>query len=61
MTIVGRKLTRPGGSGRWAAAAADGEAMETDLANSGTGHIKTYGMNVPFMQPQRHDWDIHIV
>jgi hypothetical protein len=69
MTVAGRKLTRPGGGGGPAAAggrrrrraAGGGGGMETDLANSGTGRIKTYGVDVPFMQLQRHDWDIHIV
>ena len=38
-----------------------GAAVRADLRHSGTVRIKTYGVDVPFMQLERHGWDIHIV
>ncbi len=32
-----------------------------NFRHTGTARTRPYGMNVPFMQLERHDWDIHIV
>src|SRR6478672_7116408 len=32
-----------------------------NFRHSGTVRTKSYGLNVPFMQLERHGWDIHAV
>ena len=34
---------------------------EADSSHSGAARTKTYGVDVPFMQLERHGWDIHAV
>jgi hypothetical protein len=34
---------------------------EADISHAGTARTKTYDVNVPFMQLERHGWDIHAV
>jgi hypothetical protein len=36
-------------------------AATTVFRHSGTARTRSYGVDVPFMQLQRHGWDIHIV
>ena len=35
--------------------------IETDLSHSGPARTRPYDVNVPFMQLERHGWDIHAV
>jgi hypothetical protein len=54
LTIVDGESYRPGAADR-------ALLLLRHLAPAGIIRTAAYDVNVPFMQLQRHDWDIHVV